>query len=373
MNPRRLALDLLARIEDEGAYANLVVPATLADSGLDSADRGMVTDLVYGVTRLRRALDAMADRFVTSAPDRRTRRLLRLGVYQWAWAGIPPHAAVSETVALAPARTRGFVNAVLRRVVAAPGPDAMAWPSQAVRLSYPDWIHDLLVAELGPVDAIAAMATMDERPTVERRADGYAQNRSSQWVASAVEARPGERIVDLCAAPGGKTTAMAADGADVLALDLHAHRVGLVRANIARLGDTPGRVVAVQADGRRAPFGDGLADAVLLDAPCSGLGALRRRPDARWRITPDDIDDLVVLQRELIAEAARLVAPGGRLVYSVCTLTSAESTDHPVPVGFEIDRRPPAGVWRAHDHGWRALPQDDDTDGMVLIRYRRLP
>ena len=204
-------------------------------------------------------------------------------------------------------------------------------------------------------------------------ADGYAQNRSSQWVASAVEARPGERIVDLCAAPGGKTTAMPADGADVLALDLHAHRVGLVRANIARLGDTPGRVVAVQADGRRAPFGDGLADAVLLDAPCSGLGALRRRPDARWRITPDDIDDLVVLQRELIAEAARLVAPGGRLVYSVCTLTSAESTDHPVPVGFEIDRRPPAGVWRAHDHGWRALPQDDDTDGMVLIRYRRLP
>ena len=130
MNPRRLALDLLARIEDEGAYANLVVPATLADSGLDSADRAMVTDLVYGVTRLRRALDAMADRFVTSAPDRRTRRLLRLGVYQWAWAGIPPHAAVSETVALAPARTRGFVNAVLRRVVAAPGPDAMAWPSR---------------------------------------------------------------------------------------------------------------------------------------------------------------------------------------------------------------------------------------------------
>lgn len=369
MNPRRLALDLLARIDDDGAYANIVVPAALSDSDLDSADRAMVTDLVYGVTRQRRALDAMADRFVGSPPDRRTRRLLRLGTYQWAWAGIPPHAAVSETVALAPARTRGFVNAVLRRVVSAPGPDAMAWPSEAVRLSYPDWIHALLVAELGPTDATAAMVRMDERPTVDRRADGYAQNRSSQWVSAAVEARPGERVVDLCAAPGGKSTAMAAHGADVIAVDLHHHRVGLVRANAERHGAH--RVMALRADGRRTPLADGVAEAVLLDAPCSGLGSLRRRPDARWRISPSDVDDLMVLQRELLVEAARLVAPGGRLVYSVCTLTSAESTDHPVPDGFEIDRRPPEGVWRPHGHGWRVLPHDDDTDGMTLIRYRR--
>jgi 16S rRNA (cytosine967-C5)-methyltransferase len=371
VNPRRLALDLLGRVDDDGAYANIVVPAALATSGLDSADRAMVTDLVYGVTRLRRALDAMADRFVGAPPDPRTRRLLRLGTYQWAWAGIPPHAAVSETVALAPARTRGFVNAVLRRVVAAPGPEAMAWPSEAVRLSYPDWIHDLLVAELGADDAIAAMTRMDQRPTVERRSDGYAQNRSSQWVATAVEAGPGERIVDLCAAPGGKSTAMASAGAEVIAVDLHPHRVGLVRANAERLGDSAGRVMPLLADGRRAPVADGSADAVLLDAPCSGLGSLRRRPDARWRITAADIDDLVVLQGELLREAARLVAPGGRLVYSVCTLTSAESTDHPVPEGFEVDDRVPEGVWRRHRHGWRALPHDDDTDGMVLIRYRR--
>ncbi|MGA1345297.1 MAG: transcription antitermination factor NusB [Ilumatobacteraceae bacterium] len=371
MNPRRLALDLLARIDDDGAYANIVVPAALADSGLDSADRAMVTDLVYGVTRLRRAIDAMTDRFVSAPPDPRTRRLLRLGTYQWAWAGIPPHAAVSETVALAPARTRGFVNAVLRRVVAAPGPEAMAWPSEAVRLSYPDWIHELLVGELGEADAAAAMTRMDERPTVARRADGYAQDRSSQWVAAAVEAAPGERIVDLCAAPGGKATAIATAGADVIAVDLHVHRVGLIRDNATRLDGGSGHLAVLCADGRRAPLAAGSADAVLLDAPCSGLGALRRRADARWRITRGDLDDLVVLQRELLHEAARLVAPGGRLVYSVCTLTSVESTDHPVPDGFEIDDRVPDGVWRPHRHGWRTLPHDDDTDGMVLIRYRR--
>jgi 16S rRNA (cytosine967-C5)-methyltransferase len=369
VNPRRLALDLLARIDDDGAYANIVVPSALTASDLDSADRAMVTDLVYGVTRLQRALDAMADRFVGSPPDRRTRRLLRLGIYQWAWAGIPPHAAVSETVALAPARTRGFVNAVLRRVVSAPGPSDMVWPSDAVRLSYPDWIHDLLVAELGPDDAAAAMVRMDERPTVERRPDGYVQDRSSQWVAAAVEARPGERVVDLCAAPGGKSTAMATQGAEVIAVDLHQHRVSLIRSNAQRHGAE--RVVALRADGRRTPLPDGTADAVLLDAPCSGLGSLRRRPDARWRIRPSDVDDLVALQRDLLTEAARLVAPGGRLVYSVCTVTSAESTDHPVPDGFEVDGRPPEGVWRPHGRGWRVLPQDDDTDGMTLIRYRR--
>ncbi len=115
-------------------------------------------------------------------------------------------------------------------------------------------------------------------------------------------------------------------------------------------------------------------DAVLLDAPCSGLGALRRRADARWRIRAEDIVELAALQAELLAAAATLVAPGGRLVYSVCTITAAESVDHATPEGFEVDSTPPdVGTWRAFRQGWRVLPQDADTDGMVLIRYRRLP
>ena len=111
---------------------------------------------------------------------------------------------------------------------------------------------------------------------------------------------------------------------------------------------------------------------MLLDAPCSGLGALRRRADARWRIQPDDVRELALLQRQLLAAAADLVRIGGRLVYSVCTITSAESIDHPTPDGFVVDDRPPeAGTWRAFGQGWRVLPQDADTDGMVMVRYRR--
>jgi 16S rRNA (cytosine967-C5)-methyltransferase len=113
---------------------------------------------------------------------------------------------------------------------------------------------------------------------------------------------------------------------------------------------------------------------VLLDAPCSGLGALRRRADARWRVRPEDIAELATLQADLLAASAELVAPRGRLVYSVCTITAEESVDHATPAGFEIDPTPPpVGQWRPFAHGWRVLPHDADTDAMVLIRYRRVP
>ena len=128
----------------------------------------------------------------------------------------------------------------------------------------------------------------------------------------------------------------------------------------------------VAADGVASPFRPASFDAVLLDAPCSGLGALRRRADARWRIQPSDVTELAALQAALLASAAELVAPGGRLVYSVCTITAAESVDHPTPDGFEVDPTPPpAGAWRPFEQGWRVLPHDADTDGMVMIRYRR--
>lgn len=367
VSARRLAWDALRRIEEGGAYANLVVGPMLERSGLAEPDRRFVTDLVYGTTRLRRACDAVVDRFVVSPPDPATRSLLRLGAYQLCFAGVPAHAAVSETVALAPARVRGFVNAVLRRVASTP----MVWPSDATRLSYPDWIVDALTDELGRDDALAALERMNVPASVTTRADGYVQDRSSQWVASAVECGPGELVLDACAAPGGKTTAMAATGASVVATDVRAHRAALVAANATRLGLEVGTVVA---DAAAPPFRAASFDAVLVDAPCSGLGALRRRPDARWRVAADDVGRLAALQRRIVDAVAPLVRPGGRLVYSVCTLTAAESVDHPVPPGFEIDDRPPpVGEWRPFAHGWRVLPHDADTDGMVVVRYRAVP
>lgn len=373
MNARQVAVDALRRI-DEGAYANIVVPALLDQGDLRPADRRFVTDLVYGTTRRRRAVDGIVDRFVNVTPDPPTRRLLRLGAYQLVYGGVAPHAAVSETVSLAPRRTRGFVNAVLRRVAAlarevttmgdVPGPWASPWAA----LSYPDWLAESLVADLGHQDALAALERMNEAPPVRTRSDGYVQDLASEWVAHAVEAADRETIIDLCAAPGGKTTAMAAHGADIVAADVRPARARLTVANIDRLGSTAAVCIA---DGRRPPFRPGSADAVLLDAPCSGLGALRRRPDARWRISRVDIDDLIVLQRDLLTAAAELVRPDGRLVFSVCTMLDAESFDHATPKGFIVDDAVPIGTWRAVRQGWRVLPHDADTDGMTMIRYRR--
>jgi 16S rRNA (cytosine967-C5)-methyltransferase len=362
---RSLAFDALRRIEDDGAYANLVLGRMLDRSELSDADRRFATDLVYGTTRMRRACDALVDRFITSPPDPATRTLLRLGAYQLAFGGVAPHAAVSETVALAPRRTRGFVNAVLRKVSSTD----MVWPSDLSRLSYPDWIGEVLIDQLGHDDAMAALANMNEPATVTVRDDGYVQDESSQWVAAAVEAEPGERILDTCAAPGGKATALAAAGATVTAADVRPNRVSLIETNAQRLGLG---IEAVVADATAPNFPAESFDAVLIDAPCSGLGALRRRPDARWRIQPSDVADLVDLQRRMIAASAPLVRPGGRLTYSVCTLTAVESIGHAVPEGFEIDARPPSvGTWRPFGHGWRVLPQDAGTDGMVLVRLGR--
>ena len=362
---------MLRRIEDEGAYANLALGPALQQSQLGELDRKFATELVYGTTRMRRACDSLVDRFVASPPDAVTRSVLRLGAYQLAYAGVPPHAAVGETVGLAPKRTRGLVNAVLRKVSRL-SVDEQVWPSDGARLSYPDWIVDTFRAELSG-EWEAALARMNEAPVVTHRADGYTQDESSQWVAANVEARAGELIFDMCAAPGGKATALAGasggDGAALIAGDHRPGRARLVRENAATL-DLP--IPIVVADGTAPPFRPARFDAVLLDAPCSGLGALRRRADARWRITANDIVELAELQRRLLSSAAELVRPGGRLIYSVCTITAAESIDHPVPAGFEIDDREPAiGTWRPFGPGWRVLPHDADTDGMVLLRYRR--
>jgi 16S rRNA (cytosine967-C5)-methyltransferase len=362
---RSVALAVLRRIESDGAYANLALGPALDRSSLSPADRRFATDLVYGTTRMRRACDALVDRFVTSAPDPATRTLLRLGAYQLEFGRVPAHAAVSETVALAPRRVRGFVNAVLRRVASTP----MIWPSELSRLSYPDWIGELLAVELGEDEACLAMERMNEPATQTVREDGYVQDLSSQWVAAAVDVGPGAHVLDTCAAPGGKATALVGRGAVVTAADVRPGRLSLVAHNAHRLG---AHVTCVAADATRQPFREAAFDAVLVDAPCSGLGALRRRPDARWRIEAADLVELAALQRRILAASAPLVRPGGQLVYSVCTLTAAESIEHPVPDGFEVDdQRPPQGEWRAFGRGWRVLPHDADTDGMVLVRYRR--
>lgn len=367
-----MALDALGRIGEGGAYANLVLPGALERSGLGPADRRFVTDLVYGTTRMRRACDHLVDRFLARPVEGRVRDALRLGAYQLAFAGVPRHAAVGETVAVAPRRARGLVNAVLRRVADAP----VTWPDDATRLSVPDWVLDELTASLGAERARAALAAMNEPATVSERADGYVQDPASQQVATAVEAGAGERVLDLCAAPGGKATALAAAGAQVVAADVRPRRAALVRGNAERVGVAE-RVAVVAADGTAPPWPTATFDRVLVDAPCTGLGTLRRRPDLRWRVEASAVPRLADLQRRLVAAAADLVRPGGTLVYSVCTLTAAESTDVDDWLAGErpdlVSEAPPDGPWQPWGRGAILLPQAAGTDGMCLFRYVRGP
>ncbi|MDP9071992.1 MAG: rRNA cytosine-C5-methyltransferase [Actinomycetota bacterium] len=367
---RGVALQALLRIE-EGAYANLVLPPLLAGTGLDARDRGFATELVYGATRMRRACDWLVDRFVDRPLDADVRALLRLGAYQLAFLGTPPHAAVSATVAEAPRRSAGLVNAVLRKVAADPAP---RWPDPVTRLSYPDWVVRRLAADLGPEAAEAALARMNVAPPVSAREDGYVQDEASQWVAAYVGVAQGEKVADVCAGPGGKATAMAAAGASlVVAADSQEHRSHLVAANARRLGQP--QVAVVVADGRRPPLRPASMDRVLVDAPCSGLGVLRRRPDARWRVEPGDVDRLARLQQELVAAAADLARPGGTVVYSVCTLTLAETADIDRWLASsrpDLEALPPPGPpWQPLARGARLLPQDAGTDGMYVLGLRR--
>jgi 16S rRNA (cytosine967-C5)-methyltransferase len=314
---------------------------------------------------MRRACDVSVGRFVVREPDPEIQTILRLGAYQLMYAGVAPHAAVAETVELAPKPVRGFINAVLRKVAANPVPP---WPSIGAELSYPEWIVDRLCSELGRERGIEALQRMNVAPTVTVREDGYTQDPSSQWVAELVGAEPGERILDVCSAPGGKATAMARSGALVIAGEVQGHRARLVVDNAVRLGLN---VPVVGADGCEPPFRPQSFHRVLIDAPCSGLGALRRRPDARWNLEASDLPELALLQGRILTACAPLVAPGGTLVYSVCTLTAEESIEHPVPEGFEPLPVPEA-PWEPYGDGARVLPQTSDTDGMVIRRWRRV-
>jgi 16S rRNA (cytosine967-C5)-methyltransferase len=291
---------------------------------------------------------------------------------------VPAHAAVGETVEVAPRPARGLVNAVLRRVADAGVPTT--WPDEPTRLSVPDWVLAELSADLGEADAVAAVEAMNEPATVTVREDGYVQDPASQLVAGAIGADAGELVLDACAAPGGKATAIAAaaPGALVVAADVRPSRAALVARNLDRLGPptaATGRVAVVAADGTRPPWRDASFDRVVVDAPCSGLGTLRRRADLRWRVDVEAVARLAALQRRLLDASAGLVRPGGVLVYSVCTMTAAETVEvdgwladaHPelVPVA------PPPAPWRPWGRGALLLPQAAGTDGMGLFVYRR--
>ena len=386
---RTVARDVLRAVREREAYANLLLPKLLADRGISGRDAAFATELTYGAARELGLLDAViaaaADRPVGDI-DPEILDDLRLGAYQLLRTRVPAHAALSTTVDLVAADAgrgaSGFANAVLRRVTGASAeewidrltPDAAAGPVAALAFahSHPEWIAqafaDALGADAGQLsDALAAdniapqvhlvarpgeisaeelaLITGGEpgtyspyavhldggdpgrlEPVRERLA--AVQDEGSQLIALATYRAPvtGEdtgRILDLCAGPGGKTALIGAlaaiDGRHVDAVEPAPHRAKLVSAA------TDGLPVTVHTvDGRDSGLEPGY-DRVLVDAPCTGLGALRRRPEARWRRTAADVRELVSLQRELLGAAAALTRPGGVIVYATCSPHLAET------------------------------------------------
>lgn len=366
---RALALKVLGRIERDSAFANLALRAALDDSELDERDKALVTELVYGVTRMRRACDFLIDRFISKKLHPDVRTILRLGTYQLHWMNIPDHAAVNASVSLAPKWATGLCNAVLRKVAK----ETIDWPTKAIEYSYPDWIVERLESDLGEAEAGEALKCMNSSKSATHREDGYFQDAASQMVSNLLtqEGNWGEGpVIDVCAAPGGKASAAVSAGFPVIAADSSFKRLKLARSNSQKLNI---KLPLVVSDGIDLPFRQGEASRVIVDAPCSGLGVLRRRADARWRIKEEDIDVLADLQLKLLCSAFTMVKPGGLLIYSVCTLTNSETirVDEKFRnlVNVEgVDDLP--HPWREHVRGGMILPQDLDSEGMSVFCYR---
>lgn len=405
---RRAAYSVLVRVFEEGAYADRATRTAVET--LDERDRALATHLAYGTVQRVRTLDHAIEtlgRRPISKLDPPVRAALRLGAYQLGFLdGVPRYAAVNESVELVRQagleRAVSFANAVLRRVGEGIGDLLGALPERtareaALRYSYPDWIAEAFWRDLGQAGAIACMRAQNEpSETVVRRVRGdvageptdvpcairvtrvdpedvvagrvWPQSRASQMVGLSVGGAPSDRILDLCAAPGGKATMLPGE---VIAVEANEGRARDLERNVRQLRATNVRVV--NSDGRSLPPELTGFDRALVDAPCSGLGVLSARPDLRWRAEP-----LPALQLELLRAALGRVRRGGVVVYAVCTLNRDEGeaiVDAVVADGLaEVD--PSLGSeWRQFRHPERpefvlTLPHVHHTSGFFVARLR---
>ena len=407
VSPARVAaFDVLLRVFEDEAYADRAFRSAAA--ALDERDRALAQRLAFGAVQRVRTLDHAIET-LGRRPVRRldppVKAALRLGAYQLGFVdGVARYAAVNESVELVRRagleRAVKFANAVLRRVAdgIAPLLDALAegTPAEAaLRHSYPDWIAETWWRDLGPGDALELMRALNEPGHTDVRlvrgevagspdsdvpgawrvdrvdeaalAEGriWPQSAASQLVGLVVGAKEGERTLDLCAAPGGKATMLAGD---VTAVEVNEARARELNETARRLGASSVRVVV--ADGRALPAELTGFDRALVDAPCSGLGVLNRRPDLRWRAEP-----LPELQLELLQAATERVRPGGTIVYSVCTINADESEAVVDASGLDVDASL-ADEWPQFRHASRpeflqTLPHVHGTAGFFIARLRR--
>jgi 16S rRNA (cytosine967-C5)-methyltransferase len=394
---RRAAYETVLRVFEQDAYADRTLRTAAAS--LDQRDRALAQRLAYGTIQRVRTLDYAIEelgRRPVRKLDPPVRAALRIGAYELGFLETPRHAATNEAVELVRVarleRAVAFTNAVLRRVGDGIAALLETLPEGALRHSYPDWIEQVWTRDLGRDGALELMRAQNEAPeTVVRLVRGeidgeptdvpgayrvdrvderalaegriWPQSRGSQLAGLVVGSREGERILDLCAAPGGKATQLLGE---VTAVEKHPGRARELEENAARLGAQ--NVAVVRADARELPPELRDYDRALVDAPCSGLGVLASRPDLRWRAEP-----LPGPQLELLRAAAERVRPGGTIVYSVCTINADENEAvvdgsglNPEPLGeewpqFAHPRRPEFLLTRPDVHG---------TSGFFIARLR---
>lgn len=432
VDPARLvAFDVLRAVADKDAYANLELSRLLRETGLTGRDAALATELVGGTLRLQGSYDDVLDRLVKGSLQPEVRDALRLGAHQLLSMRVPTHAAVATTVDLVKDRIghkpSGLVNAVLRKVGDRTLEDWLAERPVAARTAHPTWIVDALAEALSrPEELDALLAADNERPAVTlvarpglcepaelggtpvpvspyavalesgdpgalvavREGRAGVQDAGSQAVAlllarAALEGRD-ERWLDVCAGPGGKAALLAAiaagRGARVLANERQPHRATLVAQGVRAA--QAGMLGVVTGDGTRPAWPESAFDRVLVDAPCSGLGALRRRPESRWRRTAADVDALVPLQVRLLDSAVDALRPGGVVAYATCSPVVAETagvvrevlarrTDAElVPAGPLLPEA--ADAASAHLPGAVQLwPHRHGTDAMFIALLRR--
>lgn len=436
---RELAMQVLQKVHVAGAYANVVLVETLREVQLSERDRRFLTELVYGVTKAGASLDYMIGRYVADLRKAQPaiRELLRLGFYQiFCMDRVPPSAACNTAVELAKKHGRrgadSFVNGVLRAALREPEraafPDGRDARSLALRTWHPQWMverwirtygyerteelcrcnntsaplsmrvntlrtnRDALMEQLAAVGAqVRASAwvpdgiVLDSHGALDELAalrEGLAQvqDESSMLVAHILGAEPGMTVIDACAAPGGKTTHIAQrmeNRGRILAFDIYEEKIRRIERNAKRLGISIIEAHLSDACEIGAVYA-GQADRVLVDAPCSGLGVLRRKPDARWKKSARDAKTLPSLQHAILESATQTVKKGGVLVYSTCTMEECENAavvnafleTHTDFALEETGRFLP--VQKTAERMVQIMPEADGPDGFFIARMRRL-
>lgn len=445
-SPRQAAYHTLLRIEKERSYADILIDRELQEGGLTGPDRGLYTELVYGTLRRQGTLDHIMSQFSNTPLGRLERSvilLLRLGLYQMFFLDrIPVSAAVNETVNLAKqysSRSAGFINAVLRSAdrgrkdIRYPDPDREPAAWLAAKHSHPLWVAEGWLAQLGFTEAAELAAAMSAPPPFTIRAnrlktdrgaltlllqaegvsaepcsfapDGLTitssvslsslnsfreglfsvQDEASQLAALLLSPQPGDRLLDLCAAPGGKATYLAELTGDVCTLtacDRNPRKLALIREVVERLGIKNITVTLLDATKPLEKLEKGLFDRILVDAPCSGLGVIHRNPEGKWWKEPSDPLRLAVAQRAILAHAAARLKPGGVMVYSTCS-TSLEENEQVVenfiqqrpdfmiePVSSAL---PQTAAMETKQGFFRSWPHRDGMDGFFAARLIKRP